>query len=123
MSHGSTAITLSYEERRRNMTVGTKSKRLTKVRPLGDRVLVQRLEEEAEKVGNLYVPDTAKEKPLKAKVIAVGPGRLRDDGKRDPMSVKKGDVVLIGKYAGSDLKIGGEDCVILREDEILGTEE
>jgi chaperonin GroES len=105
------------------MAVKTKSKQLTRVRPLGERVLVQRLEEDLEKVGSLYVPDTAKEKPLRATVIAVGPGRLKDDGKREPMSVKKGDVVLIGKYAGSDLKIGGEECVILREEEILGIEE
>ena len=105
------------------MAVGSKSKRMTRIRPLGDRVLVQRIEEEVEKVGSLYVPDTAKEKPLRAKVLAVGPGRLDEKGKRIAMSVKAGDTVLIGKYAGTELKIEGEECVILREDEILGIEE
>lgn len=105
------------------MAVRSKSKRATRVRPLGDRVLVQRIEDEEEKVGSLYIPDTAKEKPLRAKVLAVGPGRLDDNGKRIAMSVKVGDTVFIGKYAGSDLKIGGEECVILREEDILGIDE
>jgi len=76
-----------------------------------------------EKVGSLYVPDTAKEKPLRAKVLAVGPGKVGEDGKRVPMSVKAGDTVMIGKYSGTDLKIDGEECVILREEDILAVEE
>jgi len=91
----------------------------TKVKPLADRILVKRLEEGEAKVGKLYVPDTAKEKPQQAKVLAVGPGRLADDGKRMAMEVSVGDVVLIGKYSGTDVKIGGEDCLILREDDVL----
>lgn len=101
------------------MAVGSKSKRLTRIRPLGDRVLVRRIEQEEEKVGSLYIPDTAKEKPLRAKVLAVGAGRLDDKGKRIAMSVKAGDTVLIGKYAGNDLNVDGEECVILREEDIL----
>lgn len=105
------------------MAVGSKSKRMTRIKPLGDRVVVQRVEEEREKIGSLYVPDTAKEKPLRAKVLAVGPGRLDDEGKRIGMSVKVGDTVFIGKYAGTDLKVEGEECVILREEDILGVDE
>ncbi len=91
------------------------------VKPLGDRVLVQRLEEEEEKTaGGVYIPDTAKEKPQRGKVIAVGPGKLTDDGKRLPMDVKKGDEVLFGKYSGSDIKIDGQEYMIIREEEIYG---
>ena len=90
------------------------------IRPLHDRVLVQRLEEEEEQVrGGIIIPDTAKEKPQEAKVVAVGPGKLQEDGKRQPMDVSAGDRVLIGKYSGSELKIDEDDYVILREDEIL----
>lgn len=105
------------------MAAGSKSKRLTRIHPLGDRVMVKRLETEEERVGSLYVPDTAKEKPLRAKVLAVGPGRLDEKGKRVAMSVKAGNTVLIGKYAGTDMKIEGEECVILREDDILAVDE
>jgi chaperonin GroES len=105
------------------MAVASKSKRFTRIRPLGDRVLVQRMEAEEEKVGSLYVPDTAKEKPLRAKVLAAGPGRLDEKGTRVPMSVKAGDTVLIGKYSGTDLKVEGEECVILREEDILAIDE
>lgn len=105
------------------MAVGSKSKVRTRVHPLGDRVLVKRMEAGEEKVGSLYVPDTAKEKPLRAKVLAVGPGKVGEDGKRVPMSVKAGDTVMIGKYSGTDLKIDGEECVILREEDILAVEE
>ncbi len=90
-----------------------------KVRPLHDRVLVQRLESEEQVRGGIIIPDSAKEKPQEAKVIAVGPGKINDDGARSPMDVKKGDKVLIGKYSGSDIKIDDDDFVILREDEIL----
>ncbi len=90
------------------------------VRPLHDRVLVKRLEEEEEQVrGGIIIPDSAKEKPQEAEVVAVGPGKLQDSGERAPMDVSVGDRVLIGKYSGSDIKIDDEDMVILREDEIL----
>lgn len=89
------------------------------VQPLADRVLVKRIEEEEQKTsGGIYIPDTAKEKPQRGKVIAVGPGRMTDDGKRLPMDVKVGDEILFGKYAGSDIKIDGEEYLIIKEDEI-----
>ena len=91
-----------------------------KIRPLHDRVLVKRLESDEEQVrGGIIIPDTAKEKPQEAKVVAVGPGKIQDDGKRQAMDVKAGDRILIGKYSGSEIKIDDEDYVILREDEIL----
>ena len=90
------------------------------VRPLHDRVLVRRLEQEEVVKGGIIIPDTAKEKPQEAEVIAVGPGKLDDNGKRMPIDVKKGDRVLIGKYSGNDIKMDDEEFVIVREDEILG---
>ena len=90
-----------------------------KVKPLADRILVQRLEEDEAKVGSIYIPDTAKEKPQQAKVIAVGPGKVADDGSRVPLEVSVGDTVLIGKYSGTDVKLGGEDHLIIREDDVL----
>lgn len=90
------------------------------IKPLGDRVLVRRLEEEEVVRGGIIVPDTAKEKPQRGEVIAVGPGARNDKGEIVPMNVKKGDKVLFGKYAGSDVKIGDEDYLIMREDDILG---
>jgi chaperonin GroES len=90
-----------------------------KIRPLHDRVLAKRIEEGEQVRGGIIIPDTAKEKPQEAEVIAVGPGKIQDDGKRAPMDVKAGDKVLIGKYSGSEIKINDEDFVILREDEIL----
>ncbi len=91
-----------------------------KIRPLHDRVLVKRLESDEEQVrGGIIIPDTAKEKPQEAEVVAVGPGKIQDNGKRQPMDVKAGDRILIGKYSGSEIKIDDEDYVILREDEIL----
>ena len=89
------------------------------IRPLHDRVLVKRIEEEEQVKGGIIIPDTAKEKPQEAEVVAVGPGKLQDDGKRQPMDVSKGDRILVGKYSGSEIKIDDEDYVILREDEIL----
>ncbi|HEX9800664.1 MAG TPA: co-chaperone GroES [Thermoanaerobaculia bacterium] len=89
------------------------------IRPLHDRVVVKRLEQTEQVRGGIIIPDTAKEKPQEAEVIAVGPGKLNEDGKRAPMDVKKGDRVLIGKYSGSDIKIEEEELVIVREDEIL----
>jgi len=90
-----------------------------KIRPLHDRVLAKRIEEGEQVRGGIIIPDTAKEKPQEAEVIAVGPGKIQEDGKRAPMDVKKGDKVLIGKYSGSEIKIDDDDYVILREDEIL----
>ncbi len=89
------------------------------IRPLHDRVLVKRMEEEEQVRGSIIIPDTAKEKPQEAEVVAVGPGKLQEDGKRQPMDVSKGDRVLVGKYSGSEIKINDDDFVILREDEIL----
>ena len=89
------------------------------IRPLQDRVLVKRLEQEEQVRGGIIIPDTAKEKPQQADVIAVGPGKVNDEGKRSPVDVKQGDKILIGKYSGSEIRIDEEDYVILREDEIL----
>ena len=89
------------------------------IRPLHDRVLVKRIEQEEQVRGGIIIPDSAKEKPQEAEVIAVGPGKLADDGKRSPMDVKEGDRVLMGKYSGSEIRLEGNDFVILREDEIL----
>ena len=91
-----------------------------KVRPLHDRILVKRLEEQEVKKGGIIIPDTAKEKPMEGKVIAVGSGKLEKDGKRTPLEVKVGDRVLFGKYAGTEIKIDDEEHVILREEEVLG---
>ncbi len=89
------------------------------IRPLHDRVVVKRLEQEEQVRGGIIIPDTAKEKPQESEVVAVGPGKLQDDGSRQPMDVNVGDRVLMGKYSGSEIKIDDEDYVILREDEIL----
>jgi chaperonin GroES len=92
-----------------------------KVRPLRDRILVKRLEEDGEKkVGGIIIPDSAKEKPQQAEVVAVGSGRVLEDGKTAPLTVKAGDRVLVGKWSGSEVKIDGEEYLILKEDEILG---
>jgi chaperonin GroES len=89
------------------------------IRPLHDRVLAKRIEEGEQVRGGIIIPDTAKEKPQEAEIIAVGPGKVQENGKRAPMDVKAGDKVLIGKYSGSEIKIDDQDYVILREDEIL----
>jgi len=91
-----------------------------KIRPLQDRILVQRIEEEETTAGGIIIPDTAKEKPQQGKVIAVGKGKVLENGTRVEMDLKKGDTVLFGKYAGSDVKIDGEEYLIMREDDILG---
>ena len=91
-----------------------------KLRPLQDRILVQRVEEETTTKGGIIIPDTAKEKPAEGKVIAVGNGKLADDGKRVPLEVKKGDRILFGKYAGTEVKIEGDEYLIMREDDVLG---
>ena len=91
-----------------------------KVRPLHDRIIVQRIEEGEQKVGGIIIPDTAKEKPQQGKVIAAGTGKLRDDGTRQPPDVQAGDRILFGKYAGQEIRLDGEDYLIMREEEVLG---
>ncbi|HHF58491.1 MAG TPA: co-chaperone GroES [candidate division WOR-3 bacterium] len=90
-----------------------------KIRPLADRVVIKRIEEEEVKKGGIIIPDTAKEKPQKGEVVAVGPGRLDEKGNRMPMEVKVGDKVLFSKYAGTEVKIGDEEYLVMREDDIL----
>ena len=92
----------------------------TKLRPLHDRVLVKRLEEQDERHGSIIIPDTAKEKPQEGKVIAVGTGKVTEDGKKLPMAVKEGDRILFGKYSGSEVKIDGTEYLIMKEEDILG---
>lgn len=89
------------------------------LRPLNDRIIVKRKLGEEKTKGGIIIPDSAKEKPIEAEVVAVGSGRILDDGKRVPMDVKKGDIVLFGKYGGTDVKVNGEDYLILRSDDIL----
>ena len=91
-----------------------------KIRPLGDRILVKRIKEEEKTKGGIIIPDTAKEKPQEGKVVAVGKGKMTEDGKLMPLDVKAGDKILFGKYSGSEVKIDGEEHLILREDDILG---
>jgi chaperonin GroES len=90
-----------------------------KVRPLHDRIIVQRLEEGEQVVGGIIIPDTAKEKPQQGKVVAAGKGKVKEDGKVIPLDVKEGDTILFGKYSGQEIKIDGEEMLILREDEVL----
>ena len=91
-----------------------------KLRPLQDRVLVQRVEEEATTKGGIIIPDSAKEKPAEGKVVSVGKGKVGDDGKRVALELKKGDRVLFGKYSGTEVKVDGNEYLIMREDDILG---
>ena len=93
------------------------------IRPLHDRVIVQRTKEEGKTKGGIIIPDSAKEKPVQGKVVAVGNGKVLEDGKVRKLEVKKGDVVLFGKYAGQEVKVDGEELVILREDDIVGVVE
>ncbi len=90
------------------------------VRPLRDRVLLRRLEESEQKMGGIIIPDTAKEKPQKAEVVAVGSGRILENGTRVPLTLKPGNKVLVGKWSGTDVNIDGEEYLILKEDEVLG---
>ncbi len=93
----------------------------TTIKPLHDRVIIRRIEESTDKTaGGLYIPDTAKEKPQEGEVIAAGDGKYKEDGTRQALDVKKGDRVLFGKYSGSEIKLDGEEFIIMREDEILG---
>jgi chaperonin GroES len=89
------------------------------IRPLHDRIIIQRLEEGEQKVGGIIIPDTAKEKPQQGKVIAAGSGKTKDDGKRIPLDVTAGDTILFGKYSGQEIKLDGEDYLIMKEDEVL----
>jgi chaperonin GroES len=91
-----------------------------KIRPLHDRILVKRVDEETKTKGGIIIPDTAKEKPQEGKVIAVGAGKVNEDGTTRPMDVKSGDRILFSKYAGTDVKVDGEDLIIIREDDVLG---
>ncbi len=91
-----------------------------KIKPLNDRILVKRLEEESKTKGGIIIPDSAKEKPAQGEVIAVGEGKLNDDGKRMPLQVKAGDRVLFAKYAGTEVKINDDEHLVMREDDILG---
>ncbi len=91
-----------------------------KLRPLQDRILVQRVEEETTTKGGIIIPDTAKEKPAEGKVTAVGNGKVGEDGNRIALEVKKGDRILFGKYSGTEVKISGEEYLIMREDDVLG---
>ena len=91
-----------------------------KIKPLQDRVIVKRMEEEEKTAGGIIIPDSAKEKPQQGKIMAVGPGKVMDNGTRLEMTVKKGDLVLFGKYSGTEIKIDGDDVLIMREDDILG---
>jgi len=91
-----------------------------KIRPLQDRVIVQRIDEEEKTKGGIIIPDTAKEKPQEGKVIAVGPGKILENGTKTTLDVKVGDKILFGKYSGSEIKIEGEEFLMMREDDILG---
>jgi len=92
----------------------------TTLRPLHDRVLVKRLEEQDDKHGSLFIPDTAREKPHEGRVVAVGDGKVTDDGKRIPLAVKAGDRILFGKYSGSEVTLNGEEYLVMKEDDVLG---
>ncbi|MFT5700388.1 MAG: chaperonin GroES [Desulforhopalus sp.] len=91
-----------------------------KISPLNDRILVQRVKEEEKTAGGIIIPDSAKEKPVEGKIVAVGPGKLNDNGERVALQVKTGDAVLFSKYGGTDIKLDGEDYLIMREDDVLG---
>jgi len=91
-----------------------------KIRPLQDRIMVKRIQEEEKTKGGIIIPDTAKEKPMEGEVIAVGTGKILENGKKQPLEVKKGDRVLFGKYTGTEIKIDGIEHLIMREDDVLG---
>ena len=93
------------------------------IRPLQDRIIVKRIDEEAKTAGGIIIPDTAKEKPQEGKVVAVGKGKVSDDGKTIALDIKKGDKILFGKYAGSEVKVNGTDYLIMREEDVLGVVE
>jgi chaperonin GroES len=90
------------------------------VRPLHDRIIVERIEESEQRIGGIIIPDSAKEKPQQGKVLAVGKGKIEKDGKVTPLDVKAGDIILFGKYAGQEMKVDGDEVLIMREEEVLG---
>ncbi|MGV8073789.1 MAG: co-chaperone GroES [Syntrophobacteraceae bacterium] len=90
-----------------------------KLKPLHDRIVVKRMEEEEKTAGGIIIPDTAKEKPMQGKVLAAGDGKYSENGKRTPLDVKEGDLILFGKYSGTDIKVEGEELLIMREDDVL----
>ena len=94
-----------------------------KIRPLQDRIIVQRIEEEEKTAGGIIIPDSAKEKPQQGRVVAVGKGKVREDGKVQPLDLKAGDTILFGKYSGTEIKLEGDEYLILREDDVLGVVE
>jgi chaperonin GroES len=96
---------------------------MKKIRPLHDRVIVRRLEEERKSAGGIVIPDSAKEKPIQGEVIAVGSGKILEDGKVRPLDVKAGDKVLFGKYSGTEVKVGDEELLVMREEDIMGVVE
>jgi chaperonin GroES len=104
----------------RQKTIYSQQEEVMKIQPLNDRILVKRLEEEEKTAGGIIIPDSAKEKPAEGKVIAAGPGKLNDKGERVALQVKGGDRVLFSKYGGTDVKIDGENYLIMREDDVLG---
>jgi len=118
MAHATTTKIRPAPDRAPAPTIGQPL--ATKLRPLHDRVLVKRLEEQDEKHGRIIIPDTAKEKPQAGKVIAVGTGKVTEDGKTLPLAVKAGDRILFGKYSGSEIKLDGEELLIMREEDVLG---
>lgn len=91
-----------------------------KIRPLQDRLIVERLDSEEKTASGLYIPDSAKEKPQQGRVVSVGKGRIRDDGSLQPLDLKEGDTILFGKYSGTEIKIDGNEYLIMREDDVLG---
>ena len=93
---------------------------MSNIRPLQDRLIVRRLDSEEKTAGGLYIPDSAKEKPQQGEVVAVGKGKVKEDGTAIPMDIKKGDKILFGKYSGTEIKLDGEELLIMREDEVLG---
>jgi chaperonin GroES len=99
--------------------MATSAKKKLELEPLEDRIVVKRLEAEEKTAGGIVLPDTAKEKPQKGEVLAIGPGKMMDDGKRAPMEVSVGDKVLFGKYSGTEVKVSGEECLIMRESDLL----
>src|SRR5579863_4251946 len=119
MSANNSALASGSEAQPQSRSDLHKEMTAVNIRPLHDRVVVKRIEQQEQVRGGIIIPDSAKEKPQEAEVVAVGPGKLSDEGKRSPMDVKAGDRVLMGKYSGSEIKIDSEDYVILREDEIL----
>lgn len=100
--------------------VATKGETSLKIRPLHDRVMVRRLEEERRTAGGIVIPDTAKEKPIQGEVVAVGKGKLLENGEIRPLDVKAGDKVLFGKYSGTEVKVGNEELLVMREEDIMG---